>query len=104
LDCCVVLSDEKRVIKIAKDNDQEAYFRFRDGKEVVTPKKTTSTVDEIMQKALYGAAKHHAEVTSIVKIDDILAFTEKQFGKPTLREVEQLERTMGQKASDKWKR
>lgn len=45
-----------------------------------------------------GDADHQAKVTSVVKIDDMIALAYKTGHRSTL------ERTMGQKASDKWKR
>lgn len=99
LDCPTVLSDEREVIKLAQDNDQLGYFRFRDGQTVMTPKKTEATVKRIMIEATKASSRHLAEVNATLNIDDILEATESLTGrKPSPKEVMELERTMGQKA------
>jgi methyl coenzyme M reductase beta subunit len=97
----MVLSDEKKAIQLAQDNDQLAYFKFEDASTVETPKKSQATIKKLLIDSNRTAAAHLAEVNSALKIDDLLALTQKLTGRrSTPEEVARLEQTMGQKASD----
>jgi len=101
LDCSMVLSDEAKAVQLAQDNDQLAYFKFEDASTVETPKKSQATIKKLLIDSNRTAAAHLAEVNSALKIDDLIALTQKLTGRrASPQEIARLERTMGQKASD----
>jgi hypothetical protein len=62
-----------------------------------------TTVEDIIESAKKGALDHIKKVSSVLKIDDLLAVAERLGHHNTLEEIERLELIMQQKASDFYK-